>query len=172
MRLLMTMRSTVLAPGASAPIGLPRPAALRTAGTVLIVAVGGCSAVEKPGPQSIVGMSPVGTVSISEITVAGGVAGKGRLEFRGRSYPFKLAGGVAGPGGAAETNAFGQVYNLSNVADFAGVYTQSSGGIGLSTSGASELWLRNTKGVVMHLRGSTQGMTLSLGREEVIVEMF
>jgi len=136
-----------------------------------VLAVAGCAAVEKPGPQSVAGMSPVGTVSLTEIIAVGSAAGKGTLRFQGRSYSFKLAGGVTGGGGASNTEASGEVYNLRSVADFAGVYTQSSGGVGLDTSSMSDLWLRNTKGVVLHVRGQQSGVTLSLGREEVLIEM-
>jgi len=41
----------------------------------------------------------------------------------------------------------------------------------LSMSGASDLWLRNAAGVVLHLKGTQEGMTLSLGREEILIEM-
>jgi hypothetical protein len=34
---------------------------------------------------------------------------------------------------------------------------------GLVTSGASELWLRNTAGVLLHVKGTQEGATLSLG---------
>ena len=38
-------------------------------------------------------------------------------------------------------------------------------------SGASDLWLRNAAGVVLHLKGTQEGVTLSLGREEILIEM-
>ena len=116
-------------------------------------------------------MSPDGTVSITEIIAAGAAGGKGTLSFQRRSYPFKLVGGVTGGGGAANTQAYGDDYNLHNISDFKGLYTQSSGGPGLATSGASDLWLRNNAGVVLHLRGTQEGVTLSLGREEILIEM-
>ncbi len=137
----------------------------------LVLAAGGCSNVAKPGPQSVAGMSPDGTISMTEIIAAGAAGGKGTLTFQGRSYPFKLVGGVTGGGGAAETRTFGEVYALRNISDFKGLYTQSSGGPGLSMSGASDLWLRNAAGVVLHLRGTQEGVTLSLGREEILIEM-
>jgi hypothetical protein len=57
------------------------------------------------------------------------------------------------------------------ISDFKGLYTQSSGGAGLTRSGASDLWLRNRAGVVLHLKGTQEGMTLSLGRNEILIEM-
>ena len=78
-----------------------------------------------------------------------------------------MTGGI----GAADTQATGEVYNLRNLSDFKGLYTQSSGGPGLAKSGASDLWLRNAAGVMLHLKGTQEGMTLSLGREEILIEM-
>ncbi len=137
----------------------------------LVLAASGCTSLEKPGPQSIAGMSPVGTVRMTEIIAAGGAAGKGTLDFQGRSYAFKLAGGVTGGGGASNSQVSGEVYNLQNSADFAGLYTQSTGGIGLDTSSRSDLWLRNRAGVVLHLTGTQTGVILSLGREEILIEL-
>ncbi len=144
---------------------------LRRTALALLLAAGGCSNMAKPGPQSVAGMSPDGTVSMEEIIAVGAAGGKGTLYFRGQSHPFKLAGGVTGGGGAANTQATGEVYNLHSLADFKGLYTQSSGSAGLAMSGASDLWLRNSSGVVLHLTGTQEGVTLSLGREEILIEM-
>jgi hypothetical protein len=146
-------------------------ATLRKIALALMLVASGCSNMGKPGPQSVAGMSPDGTVSMTEIIAAGAAGGKGTLTFQGRSYPFKLVGGVTGGGGAANTQAYGDAYNLHNISDFKGLYTQSSGGPGLATSGVSDLWLRNSAGVVLHLRGTQEGVTLSLGREEILIEM-
>jgi hypothetical protein len=150
---------------------LPFLPTVRKFALALLVVASGCSNIAKPGPQSIAGMSPDGTVSITEIIAVGAAGGKGTLNFQGQSYPFKLIGGVTGGIGASDTQATGDVYNLKNVSDFAGLYTQSSGGAGLDTSSTSDLWLRNKTGVVLHLRGTQSGMTLSLGREEILIEM-
>ena len=141
-------------------------------GAALLLGAAGCTSMEKPGQQSIAGMSPVGTIDMTEIIAGGATAGQGTLNFQGQSYAFKLGGGVTGGGGASRSQGRGEVYNLRQISDFAGLYTQNAGGFGLNTSTASDLWLRNTKGVVLHLTGTQSGMTLSLGREEVLVEMF
>ena len=137
----------------------------------LLLSATGCSNLAKPGPQSIAGMSPTGTVSLTEIIAVGAAGGKGTLYFQGGSYPFKLVGGVTGGGGASNTEASGDVYNLQTLSDFPGLYTQSSGEPGLEKSGPSDLWLRNKNGVVLHVTGTQSGVTLSLGREEILIEM-
>ena len=144
---------------------------LRRFAFALLLVVSGCSNMSKPGPQSVVGMSPDATVSMTEIMAVGAEGGKGTLNFQGHSYPFKLVGGVTGGGGAANTQATGEAYNLRKISDFKGLYTQSSDGPGFVKSGASDLWLRNAAGVVLHLKGTQEGVMLSLGREEVLIEM-
>ena len=47
----------------------------------------------KPGPQSVAGTSPDGTVSRIEIIAVGVAGGNGALTFQGHPYPFKLVGG-------------------------------------------------------------------------------
>src|SRR5277367_1186606 len=140
-------------------------------GLVFMLAARGCSNMAKPGPQSIAGMSPVGTISMTEIIAAGAAAGQGTLYFNGQSHPFKLGGGVTGGGGASDAKVSGEVYGLNNLADFGGLYTQSTGAAGLDRSSTSDLWLRNRAGVILHLTGTQTGMVLSLGREEILIEM-
>ena len=150
---------------------MPSAPTLRRFAFALLLVVSGCSNMSKPGPQSVVGMSPDATVSMTEIMAVGAQGGKGTLKFQGHSYPFKLVGGVTGGVGAANTQATGEVYNLRNISDLKGLYTQSSGVPGFVKSGASDLWLHNAAGVVLHLKGTQEGVTLSLGREEILIEM-
>lgn len=85
---------------------------VRWVGLALLLATSGCSNVAKPGPQSVAGMSPDGTVSMSEVMAVGAEGGKGTLTFQGHPYPFQLVGGVTGGGGAADTQVRGEVYSL------------------------------------------------------------
>ena len=138
-----------------------------------VLATAGCSGLmNAPTAQSIAGLPPSGSVTITEDFVAGLGGGNGTLEYQGRTYPFKVLGTVAGPGGGVEKiTASGPVYKLASVADFAGRYTQSTGKAGLSSSGSSDLWLENGSGVVMHLQGTTTGAMLTLGRDEIFIRM-
>jgi hypothetical protein len=138
---------------------------------VLVIAASGCSSMDAPGPQNAAGLSPVGTVSMTQVIAVGASGGTGSLNFQGQSHPFKLVGGVTGGVGASDQQVSGEVYNLEKVSDFPGLYTESSGEVGLDTSSTSDLWLRNEAGVVLHLTGTQTGMILSLGREEVLIEM-
>jgi hypothetical protein len=110
-------------------------------------------------------------VTLTEVFVGGAGVGKGILSFRGKTYPFKLIGTVIGPGSVSKINVSGDVYKLSDVSQFPGPYAQGTGQAGLETSGAGDLWLENKAGVIMHLTGTQTGVTLSLGRDEIAIEM-
>jgi hypothetical protein len=146
---------------------------LRVALAAVVLAMNGCSGmINTPTAQSIAGLSPSGSVTITEDFVTGVGGGSGTLEYQGRTYPFKVVGTVAGPGGGLEKiSASGPVYKLASVSDFPGRYTQSTGKAGLSSSGSSDLWLENSAGVIMHLQGTSTGAMLTLGKDEVFVRM-
>jgi hypothetical protein len=78
---------------------------------------------------------PSGTVEISEYELAyifNGSAGGGKLHHQDNTYDFKLKGLGVGGIGAAHISAFGEVYDLENVEDFAGKYAE--GGIGFAAT--------------------------------------
>jgi hypothetical protein len=109
--------------------------------------------------------TPSGTVQFSTVSVAAGVGvswGEGTLSFGGDTYPFKIEGlGLVG-GGAAKVQATGNVYNLGDVADFAGTYKGL--GMGLTTGvGGDDLQMKNEKDVTMVISTSNEGVKLSIG---------
>ena len=95
---------------------------LKMALVAAMLTTAGCSGMmNTPTAQNIAGMSPSGNVTITEDFVTGLGAGNGTLEFQGRTYPFKVVGTVAGPGGGLEKiSASGPVYKLASVSDFPG----------------------------------------------------
>jgi hypothetical protein len=147
------------------------------AAIVTAMSLAGCNSVSMPVPVTpptqadIASLKPSGKVTLTEAFVAGVGVGKGVLTFRGKSYPFKLAGTVLGPGSVSKVQVAGSVYKLEDISQFSGPYVQGNGPAGIQTSGASELWLENKAGVIMHLVGQTEGVTLSLGEDEVIIEL-
>lgn len=138
----------------------------------ILAALTACSAIPSvPNADSVAGLTPSGTVTLEEALAGGAEAGRGTLHFRGQAYPFRLVGGVAGPGGGAGLRGSGNVYNLARLTDFAGLYTQGSGPPGLDTSSRANLWLRNGAGVIIHVQGQREGVSLSLGRSQLVVEL-
>jgi hypothetical protein len=146
---------------------------LKAALVAAMLAMAGCSGMmNTPTAQSVASLSPAGNVTITEDFVTGVGGGSGTLEYQGRTYPFKVVGTVAGPGGGLEKiSASGPVYKLASVSDFGGRYTQSTGKAGLSSSGSNDLWLENSAGVIMHLQGTSTGAMLTLGKDEIFIRM-
>ena len=149
----------------------PRGARMWLAGVGLL-GLSACGTLQPPPTaQSIAGLTPSGTVTLTETVAAGMTGGTGSLTFQGRTYPFRVVGTVVGPGGASRVQAVGKVYRLNRLSDFEGTYSEGTGQAGLATSGKAELWMRNQAGVIMHLTGTSEGVVLSLGRDEVLVQL-
>lgn len=144
---------------------------LSVAALAILLGLTACSAMTAPDAQSIAGVPPSGKITMKELFAAGYGGGDGTLTYNGTAFPFKLLGAVLGPGGAERVNASGEVYKLNKLSEFNGRYTQWSGTAGLSRDGAGDLWLENKAGVIMHLSSETQGVLLSLGKEEVIISL-
>jgi hypothetical protein len=114
-----------------------------------------------------------GTVEIEQVQIAfigSGNLGGGRLHVGGRSYDFSIGGLGIGGFGISKMRAVGEVYNLNNVADFAGAYVQARYGLAIGSVSAGELWLENANGVVLHLDAKREGLALSLGADAIIID--
>jgi hypothetical protein len=100
-----------------------------------------------PTDESIAGLSPVGTVTLTETFVGGFAGGSGVVTYQGKKHPFKVVGTIFGPGGSvSKLSVAGEVYKLDDISQFAGAYAQGTGKPGVETSGASDLWLENING--------------------------
>jgi hypothetical protein len=137
----------------------------------------GCNSVSNPIPtqvptaQSVAGLTPSGKVTMTQVFAGGMGVGTGTLTFNGKTYPFKLLGTVMGPGSVSKISVSGEVYKLDDVSQFSGAWIEGTGAIGLETSQAGDLWLENKAGVIMHLTGTQTGVTLSLGRDELLIKL-
>src|ERR1700679_651056 len=118
-----------------------------TLGALILLTMAGCAnspiPTEVPTAQSIAGLTPSGTVKLTEAFVGGAGIGKGVLTFKGKTYPFRLLGSVIGPGSVSKIDVSGDIYKLDDISQFPGPYAQGNGQIGLETSGAGDLWLQN-----------------------------
>ena len=105
-----------------------------------------------------------GTLEFEQISVAfigSGQVGGGTLTYQGKTYEFSIGGLGIGGIGISKINATGEVYGLKRIEDFGGAYGASTG----------ELWLENTKGVVLHLDAKRKGVALSLGVDGIVVDL-
>jgi hypothetical protein len=126
---------------------------------------------QAPSAKSIAGLEPVGAVTMTQTFVGGSGVGRGTLTFQGQTYSFKLVGSVVGLGAVSRTQATGEVYNLTDISQFSGAWIEGSGTVGVNTADTSELWLQNSAGVIMHLKGQREGISLSLGRNALIISL-
>jgi len=119
--------------------------------------------------------TPSGTLVIDETQVMlliGGDMGGGTLLFGDNSYSFKTGGIKIGGVGVHKVHMVGEVYDLNDIADFPGVYFLAEAGAPLGDSGAGALWLKNSKGVALHIKtSSAKGIALSVGVEGFKITM-
>jgi hypothetical protein len=118
-------------------------------------------------------LKQTGTVDIDQVQVAflfSGNLGSGRLSYKGSTYRFSVGGLGVGGIGLSKMEAVGEVYNMGKLGDFPGGYVQGRYGFAIGETSAGELWLQNTKGVVLHLKAKRQGLALSLGGDAVYID--
>ena len=133
-----------------------------------------CSGNVKLGPEAVRGKTPDGWVEMKTVAAAyigSGTAGDGTLFYRGREYRFNVGGLGIGGLGVSEMQASGEVYDMPDVARFAGAYAQGRYGYAFGTAGSGDLWLQNEAGVIMHLKAKRQGLMLTLGGDAVVISM-
>ncbi len=97
--------------------------------------------------------------------VAAGVGffwGSGTLVYKGNTCNVKLSGFAVGDVGVASIDATGDVYNLTNIADFDGNYLAAGGGATIA-GGSTVMAMENPHGVVIQVRSTTAGLHLDLG---------
>ena len=113
-----------------------------------------------------------GTITIEQVQVAfigSGNLGGGTLTVGGTRYNFSIGGLGIGGFGVSKMKCTGTVYNLKNLNDFPGGYVQARYGMAVGQSGGGQLWLENTKGVVIEVKAERTGLALSLGGDAVYI---
>jgi outer membrane immunogenic protein len=113
------------------------------------------------------GDKPSATLTTKETEVGliiGGDWGKGTLSFDGSEYAFKMQGAKIGGVGITVAEISGDVHQLENVEDFYGTYFKAEAGI-TGVVGREGSWVKNDKGVSLHLKSESKGLALSIGVE-------
>ena len=124
------------------------------------------------GAQAADDLVRSGTLTIEQVQIAfigSGNLGGGTLTVGGSRYNFSIGGLGIGGIGVSRMECTGTVYNLKNINDFAGGYVQARYGMAVGSSGGGQLWLENTKGVVLELKAKRTGLALSLGGDAVYI---
>ena len=116
---------------------------------------------------------PSGRVSIQSRSIAAGIGvtwGDGKLTFKGKDFPFSIDGLTLVDWGISRATATGDVYNLTDVAKFAGTYVAAEAGLTLA-GGVGGMVLRNQDGVVLHMRSTSRGARLQLGTSGLTIRL-
>ena len=116
---------------------------------------------------------PSGRVTMESRSIAAGVGvtwGDGKLTFKGKEHAFTINGLSVVDFGISRASAVGDVYNLTDVAKFAGTYAAAEAGFTLA-GGAGGIAMRNSEGVIIHLRSTSRGASLTLGPAGLTIRM-
>ena len=116
---------------------------------------------------------PSGRVTMESRSIAAGVGvtwGDGKLTFNGKEYPFTINGLSVVDFGISRASAAGDVYNLTDVSKFAGTYAAAEAGFTLA-GGAGGITMRNSEGVIINLRSTSRGASLTLGTSGLTITM-
>ena len=116
---------------------------------------------------------PDATLKVHMASIAVGVGyswGGGIVTFQGQEYPGRVDGLSVGEVGISSAEAIGNVYNLTNIEDFSGDYLAVSAGAVLA-GGGDVTTMRNQHGVVIDLRGTSQGAKIMLAVQGVKITL-
>ena len=108
---------------------------------------------------------PSGRVTMESRSIAAGIGvtwGDGKLTFNGKDYPFTINGLSVVDWGISRASAAGDVYDLTDVSKFAGTYVAAEAGFTLA-GGVGGITMRNSDGVIINLRSTSRGASLTLG---------
>ena len=96
--------------------------------------------------------------------------GRWEADLQREDLPVLHRRSIAGGLGHQQSEATGDVYNLTDPAKFGGTYVAAEAGLTLA-GGMGGMVLRNQDGVVLHLRSVSQGARLQLGTSGLIIKM-
>jgi lipid-binding SYLF domain-containing protein len=94
--------------------------------------------------------------------IVGGSGGNGTMTVKGKKYPISVGGVSLGATiGVSKAELVGQVYNLKKPGDIEGTYTAVQAGVAVA-GGGKVAELKNSKGVVLKVKGQQVGLELAL----------
>jgi lipid-binding SYLF domain-containing protein len=109
--------------------------------------------------------APDGTIELTLYKagfIVGGSGGSGTLKFKGKQYPVNIGGVSLGATiGVSKAELIGEVYNMKNASDIEGTYTAGQAGVAVA-GGEKVAELKNSKGVVLKVKGKQVGLELAL----------
>jgi hypothetical protein len=118
---------------------------------------------------------PVGQITMvqRQVSLLGSVSwGSGTLTFQGRTHNFRIRGLGVGGLGISEFRADGDVFGLTRLADFSGLYGAArAGAVAGSSAVQGGVWLQNSSGVALNIRPERSGVALQVGADGLLIEL-
>jgi lipid-binding SYLF domain-containing protein len=94
--------------------------------------------------------------------IVGGSGGEGTLTFEGKKHPVSIGGVSLGATiGVSKAELIGEVKNMKQPSDIEGTYSAVQAGVAIA-GGGKVAELKNSKGVVLKLKGKEVGLELAL----------
>ena len=136
----------------------------------IILIITGCATT---GTDQKAAELPSGSLHVDEWQVMAIVEtqwGHGTLGYNGKTYKFKILGFGVGGLGVHKMSITGHVYHHDKLTDFSGIYFEARAGITV-VKGSGGLWIKNSKGVTLHLKTHAKGAALALGVDGLKIEL-
>jgi hypothetical protein len=117
--------------------------------------------------------APDATVEFSGGAVAAGIGyqwGHGDIVYQGQKHRFSVSGLSIVDVGIANISGSGVVYNLHSLQDLSGNYVAVTAGLTVAGGGEAD-YLKNEKGVVIKLLGTSKGLRFNLSANGMKVQL-
>jgi len=104
--------------------------------------------------------------------MASGKMGSGVVKFQGDDYYFDAAGIGGGGVGLQKVRLVGAVYNMTDISQFPGTYTEARIGATVGKKSKGVMTLSNSNGVIIDLKHSgSVGLSVGPGVDGVNIQM-
>jgi hypothetical protein len=147
---------------------------MRPSEVAILAFLGGAAMAEPPtqDTDAISGAADA-TVELSGGAVAAGIGfqwAHGDIVYQGQKHRFSLSGLSIVDIGIANITASGLVYNLHDLQDLNGNYVAATAGLTVARGEEAD-YLRNEKGVVIKMLGTSKGLRFNLSANGMKVQL-
>jgi hypothetical protein len=147
---------------------------MRPSVVAILTFLGGAAMADSPTQDSTaISGAPDATLELSGGAFAAGIGfewGHGQVEYHGQKHHFSLSGLSIVDVGVATITADGLVYNLRDLQDLNGNYLAATAGLTVAGGGEAD-YLKNEKGVVIKLLGTSKGLRFNLSANGMRVKL-
>ena len=111
------------------------------------------------------------SITLTSLAFIGGLEwGRGTLNYKGKTYSFKVRGLKAGAIGLKRDSVHAKIFHLKNAMDLDGTFLAGEIAVTIAGGGSARV-MKNQNGVEMHLFSVTMGADLTLAAQGLRVKM-